>query len=917
LASSTSLAPCKQNKELCYQVTPRRNQVCDLYRSGAQGKDGAWYKDPAVQAYCLDQVNDGRSVYLVTDDDVWIYDASFERILSLKDATGVDFASADVLELSAGYDHETGRFVYEAFTFISNKGKPNTINQCQITTAHIGLIDCLEVSYSSLGKVHDISCTLGGRACVVGAESGIYALERLTDAEKNDDSLKLTPLKPDTSSTFPTVVGGPVYKVAIQAFSIDADGKKKSFNGISLEPQSCTVDIAYFTSLALVRPTSTLSFGSVCLRGERPAYPTRGTKAGEAAPLWRHDWLLAFQQGPNDKNAVPQGGLRFTPEGALFFATADAVYRQAARSSASAPLAIERISSLEGLPFNNTQQLAAGQYIVPVDGAAGGRVSSQLYTATVVYAATPRGLVVIEKPGALADNQQCRDSVLFGEAAQAACQPGPSDYATDDDLARRSFRWMAGPRWLPTAGFDSPDSNSILSVSTSYFGRSTWVLLKSGIARIDYIDDFTLQYKANVIEGQVYPRHVHHGLVAQISMSTMGNMDTGSVVCSDNDGLWTAVYLGAQALKLALDPKDADTRDNVMTHLSAMKTLFDVTGKPGLPARSYQWFNESSGGLKPGWNNSTALKDFIWKGDTSSDEVTGHMFIYSLLSYLFPASKPDNAKIASMSRDLLTSLMAGILQNNYQLIDVTGKPTTWGRWDPKDMNQDQFFYDGRGVNSLQILSFINAANSFGDGSVLPRKTLQSHFNKLVVQYNYDQNLVNLKIQIPEDDNFSDDELTYLPYATWRLADLSTTSANAIVPQTAQQKYNVSAARTWKTVEPFKASLWTFIRALQVGGDNLSQANVDAAVEQLRRMPVEIVDWPFDNTLRNDVVISPYTGRDNTTPRVRDVLPPDESTAQRWNADWYIAQRTKGGFSEFDGGLYLLPYYLGRYLGLIN
>jgi hypothetical protein len=34
------------------------------------------------------------------------------------------------------------------------------------------------------------------------------------------------------------------------------------------------------------------------------------------------------------------------------------------------------------------------------------------------------------------------------------------------------------------------------------------------------------------------------------------------------------------------------------------------------------------------WHNSTVDPAWIWKGDTSSDEVTGHMFVYPIVADL-------------------------------------------------------------------------------------------------------------------------------------------------------------------------------------------------------------------------------------------------------------------------------------------
>ena len=45
-----------------------------------------------------------------------------------------------------------------------------------------------------------------------------------------------------------------------------------------------------------------------------------------------------------------------------------------------------------------------------------------------------------------------------------------------------------------------------------------------------------------------------------------------------------------------------------------------------------------------------------------------------------------------------------------QVTDVDGSPTRWGRWDPPSLNGDPAWSDERGLNSLQILSYIIASH---------------------------------------------------------------------------------------------------------------------------------------------------------------------------------------------------------------
>lgn len=90
-------------------------------------------------------------------------------------------------------------------------------------------------------------------------------------------------------------------------------------------------------------------------------------------------------------------------------------------------------------------------------------------------------------------------------------------------------------------------------------------------------------------------------------------------------------------------------------------------------------------------------------------------------------------------------------------------------WNPSYLNDKPLWYDERGVNSLQILTWILAAYEItGYIKLLPRVTPSDQlflnaYNDLVVNYAYNINIINQKITQPSDDNFSDDELAFLPY----------------------------------------------------------------------------------------------------------------------------------------------------------
>ena len=118
----------------------------------------------------------------------------------------------------------------------------------------------------------------------------------------------------------------------------------------------------------------------------------------------------------------------------------------------------------------------------------------------------------------------------------------------------------------------------------------------------------------------------------------------------------------------------------------------------------------------------------------------------------------------TLARSLLLDIVGGIVDHGFELIDVTGNATTWGRWAPEYVNDYRGFSDERGLQSLQILAYRQQQSRFGGGAA----------NLLVLKYDdafklltnttnqYHWNTLN-QILTPCGDNYSDDELAWLPF----------------------------------------------------------------------------------------------------------------------------------------------------------
>src|SRR5688572_521606 len=182
-------------------------------------------------------------------------------------------------------------------------------------------------------------------------------------------------------------------------------------------------------------------------------------------------------------------------------------------------------------------------------------------------------------------------------------------------LDSQFVEYFAGLRWLPDdhvtgLGFD---------------GGVTWIETPKGFSRIEY-KTMTLADKSRAFVQRVQARHNRWGLTADSQLTSPGDLSTNQPSSSDNDGLWTAMYVAAECFRFKVTG-EADARENARRGMQAIMLFEAITGIPGFPARSF---------IKPGvdvqpkdgeWHD-TPDKAWRWKGDTSSDEIVGHFFVY-------------------------------------------------------------------------------------------------------------------------------------------------------------------------------------------------------------------------------------------------------------------------------------------------
>lgn len=456
------------------------------------------------------------------------------------------------------------------------------------------------------------------------------------------------------------------------------------------------------------------------------------------------------------------------------------------------------------------------------------------------------------------------------------------------------FNYYYGERWLP--------GGQVVDIAEGADG-SVLILTEEGLARIVF-EHMTLYEKAMYYEKQVRHRHIRYGFNATLIDMEKGNINSGRLGDSDNDGLWTAMYLGGQAFRYAVESSE-EALQNVRESLAAMERLYTINPVPGFPARSYSRRGYIERLADPERWQHAADPEWDWKATTSSDEAIGHIFAYGVVAELV-----ENEEIRTKAITLIDTLMQHIIDNDWYLVDYDGQPTTWGRWNPEYVNNFPSEVGDRKLNSSNILAMLQTAYHFTQKEIYKEKAYE-----LINDYGYLDNLMvpmarigqapegagDWASMLSESWNHSDDEMYFLGY--WGLYRYA-------FDDSLRSKYRESIIDHWEAERPEKEGAWNIFTAMVA-----DEYDREEAIWYLQEYPLDLIHWNMTNSHRQDIeLLEPNFRRQST----KEVLPPDELRISRHNANRFVLDGGRDGTQEFSAGdIWLLPYWMGRYLGVIG
>lgn len=447
-------------------------------------------------------------------------------------------------------------------------------------------------------------------------------------------------------------------------------------------------------------------------------------------------------------------------------------------------------------------------------------------------------------------------------------------------LKDNKWEYFCGPRWLP-----HNDTRSILCIDEN----TTLVATASGVSKL-IRKPYTLAQKSFDFDQRIRQRHLRlTGFVNNVDLAKPGDLSTATPRPSDNDGLWTALYLAAQSYRYSVTGEQ-EAQDFAQQAFHAMEWLEAVTTVPGYPTKAIVSAEEDMANSRVPWYPSADGK-WLWKGDCSSDEIDGHLYGYSLY-YDLAANAQEKERI----QILVQKIIDHILDHGYFIVGPDGERTRWGVWAPLYLNGP--WRAQRGLNALEILAHLRTAHH-----ITGETRYEEAYWDLINTHGYAENMRRQKLNLPGHINHSDDELAFISYYPLLKYE---TDANL------REIYLDSLEHAFHIERPERNPWWNFIYSALTK----QPCDLTEAVQTLREIPMDLINWPIENSHRLDIDLDAERGRFGEL-QTTNVLPYDELAISKWNGNPYRADSPTNGTNEDDGTYYLLPYWMGRYYGYIT
>jgi len=462
---------------------------------------------------------------------------------------------------------------------------------------------------------------------------------------------------------------------------------------------------------------------------------------------------------------------------------------------------------------------------------------------------------------------------------------------------RFSKRWLADNRVLDVA-FDNEGT--------------AWIATANGVSAIRR-KAMTLAGKEKYFYGQLIRRHIREPWTCCIiRLDIPGDTSSWQFSDDDNDGEYTGGYLAMESFRYAVT-KDEDAKIKARKAFEYLRFLHEVTGTEGFFARSVvpvSWTRVSDANrtfskqqlaeelvsdprykpVEERWRKSKDGK-WLWKGDTSSDEMDGHMMSFF---YYYEYAAGDEEK--QMIRDHVRKIIDCLIKNNFNLIDIDGTHSRWGVWSPDQLNRDPDWASEKYLNSFELLAYLKFA-----GHITGSEKYEKEYRRLIDREGYLENASHLNQKNP----------------AWEIY-FDRTMEGYLFPILLKYENDPNLLVFYK-------KLIVEWMNRQTSGENLinnmtyalatgNKVNIRQTIDFLKDTPLDLVDWTIDHTLREDVHIvrSPVLEE----MQISELPPASIRSTVRWDKNPWAAIHGHPSM-EREPVFWLWPYWMARYLGIIQ
>ncbi len=374
------------------------------------------------------------------------------------------------------------------------------------------------------------------------------------------------------------------------------------------------------------------------------------------------------------------------------------------------------------------------------------------------------------------------------------------------------------------------------------------------------------------------------------------------------------------------------------------------------------------------WNNLIGgnynIEDIHYKGDTSSDEIIGHLFLYKLA---YDILGPEDPELKAMLEETMDKFAQHLVDNSYCMVDGSGQPTTWAKFSRTYFHNGQTL-GGSPLNALVILTafkvaaYITGDQKWEDEYRMAALNENYEFAKIMTQENerYKMSILEFANSVspvlgfiirPLVNtgifetlyriilNYSDEEMAMLGFYTlFQLED----------DEELLTYYRDALDDWWVSMQYSENALWYYIYQLAYPNEEQTDyydgSLVDTASWVLSRHPIDTRRYLASNSNRDDVAELDLrdVGIDGTSELSFD---PNEYTPLFWDSDnnilkmvgivlalgkfeWKVAPADERAMHKYNGSTfemdssynpnemegsttYTLPYWMGRYHGMLK